>query len=374
MRTNAPLQYLAPGWFSVVMGLAGLALAWQASSSTLGESSTGVALVLGSLALVVFVVLLALSVWRAVHHTKALAEDLRHPVRHGFVAALPVALLLLVALATGLGVRGAWLSAVWWLAALGQLWATVWVLKRWLVATPVAAAAPAATSTVPASLQGLIQGALVSPTPPARAASPAPSVPAVPPFWPSVTPVLFIPVVGNVVAPLAGLAMGYPVWSAAQLGVGLLLWPVVLGLLLVRRAVQGPLPDRLLPTWFITVAPPSVIGGVALALQAPLPVVAGLWGMALFFLLWAGSIAQQAVNQPFSLTFWAVSFPLASFTSLTFKLGLLSQSAGLQNAATLLLALTSLVVFGLTLATVRGLREGSLLAPEPVAPIIPVSA
>lgn len=371
MRTTAPLQYLAPGWFSVVMGLAGLALAWQASALTLGESSTGVALVLGGLAAVVFAVLLALSVWRAVRHPKALAEDLRHPVRHSFVAALPVALLLLVALAAGLGARGAWLDALWWLGSLAQLWATVWVLKRWLVATPVAAAA-APPSAVPASLQGLIQGALVSPTPPAaRVASPAVTAP---PFWPSVTPVLFIPVVGNVVAPLAGLALGYPVWSAAQLGMGLLLWPVFLGLLLVRRAVQGPLPDRLLPTWFISVSPPSVIGGVALAMQAPLPVVAGLWGMALFFLLWAGSIAQQAVNQPFSLTFWAVSFPLAAFTSLTFKLGLLSQSAGLQNAATLLLALTSLVVFGLTLATVRGLREGSLLAPEPVAAIIPVSA
>ncbi|MDP3423244.1 MAG: C4-dicarboxylate ABC transporter [Burkholderiaceae bacterium] len=373
MRTQTPLQYLAPGWFSVVMGLAGLALAWQASVPVLGESSTGVALVVGALAAVALVVLLVLSVWRAVRHPKALDEDLRHPVRHAFVAALPVALLLVVALAAGLGVQGLWLDGMWWLGALGQLWATVWVLKRWLVATPVPAPAPVASpSAAVANLQGLIQSAMVSPAPASPlVAKPAPGMPS---FWPSVTPVLFIPVVGNVVAPMAGLALGYPVWSAAQLGMGLLLWPVVLGLLLVRRAVQGPLPDRLLPTWFITVAPPSVIGLVALVLQAPLPVVAGLWGMALFFLLWAGSIAQQAVNQPFSLTFWAVSFPLAAFTSLTFKLGVLAASAGLQQAGTLLLALTSLVVFGLCLATVRGLREGSLLAPEPVAAIVPVSA
>ena len=43
-------------------------------------------------------------------------------------------------------------------------------------------------------------------------------------------------------------------------------------------------------------------------------------------------------------------------------------------AGTLLLALTSLVVFGLCLATVRGLRNGSLLAPEPVAQIVPNAA
>jgi tellurite resistance protein len=36
-----------------------------------------------------------------------------------------------------------------------------------------------------------------------------------------------------------------------------------------------------------------------------------------------------------------------------------------------LLALASLVILGLCFATVRGLRDGSLLAPEPVAPIAP---
>jgi tellurite resistance protein len=40
----------------------------------------------------------------------------------------------------------------------------------------------------------------------------------------------------------------------------------------------------------------------------------------------------------------------------------------------LLLALTSLVIVALLLATLRGLRDGSLLAPEPVAPIVPAAA
>lgn len=359
-----PLKFLMPGWFSVVMGLAGLALAWHSAEAALGSSATGVSLVFGVVAVLVFVALLGLSVLRFNRFPAALAEDLRHPVRHAFVAALPVATLLLVTLGVALAGTHPVLDALWWLAALGQLWATVWVLKRWLVATPVP---PAPQSATPTALQGLIQGASLSPVKPA---APAPSAPA---FWPTVTPVLFIPVVGNVVAPLAGLALGHSVWAMAQWGVGLLLWPVVLGLLLVRRAVQGPLPDRLLPTWFITVAPPSVIGLVAVQWQAPLAVVAACWGMALFFLLWVASIAQQAVNQPFSLTFWAVSFPLAAFTTLTLRLAALAESGGLQMAGTLLLALSSLVVFGLCLGTVRGLRDGSLLAPEPVAAITPVA-
>lgn len=325
-----PLKFLMPGWFSVVMGVAGLALAWHSAEAALGGSATGVSLVLGAVALLLFLLLLGLSVIRANRYPQVLAEDLRHPVRHAFVAAMPVALLLLVTWAVGLGARGLWLDVLWWGGALGQLWATVWVLQRWLLPSAAGAA-----------------------------------------FWPQVTPVLFIPVVGNVVVPLAGLVLGHTVWAMAQFGIGLLLWPVVLTLLLVRRAVQGPLPDRLLPAWFITVAPPSVIGLVALQWQASLAVVAPLWGLAVFFLLWVGSVARQMVSQPFSLTFWAVSFPLAAMTTLTLRLAALVESSAMQTVGTLGLALTSLVVLGLGLGTVRGLRDGSLLAPEPVAIIAP---
>lgn len=358
MKNPTPLKFLMPGWFSVVMGLAGLALAWRSAEAPLGESAVGVSLVLGVLALVACLVLLVLSGMRASRYNAALAEDLRHPVRHGFVAALPVALLLLAAVAVSLGQTGGLTLAVWWLGALLQLAATVWVMKRWLLPTPVAAA-----PVVPAGLQGLIDGAQVTPSAPKAAASAA--------FWPVVTPVLLIPVVGNVVVPLAGLTLGQGVWSMAQFGIGLVLWPVVLTLLLVRRAAQGALPDRLLPTWFITIAPPSVIGLVWAQSQVGVSWVAGAWGVALFFLLLAGSVARQVVAQPFSLTFWALSFPLAAFTSLTLKLAQAAGSSALQMVGTLMLALVSLVVFGLALATVRGLREGSLLAPEPVAALQP---
>lgn len=336
----SPLKFLVPGWFSVVMGLVGLALAWQGAVPVMGESATGVALVLGALAAAVCVVLLGLSVWRFNRYPAALAEDLRHPVRHAFVAALPVSVLLLATLGAALGFVGTVLDGVWALGALGQLWATVWVLQRWLLASPA-----------PASPGG-----------------------AAPAFWPGVTPVLLIPVVGNVIAPLAGLPLGHPVWAMAQFGVGLLLWPVVVTLLLARRAVSGPLPERLLPTWFITVAPPSVIGLVALQLQLALPWVAMLWGMALFFLLWVGGIARQAVSQPFSLSFWALSFPLAAFAGLTLRLSVVAAVPVLQMAGMVVLALASLVIFSLALGTYKGLRDGSLLAPEPVAAIVPASS
>ncbi len=338
MPSPTPLKFLQPGWFSLVMGLSGLALAWQAATPLLGEMASGVALVTGGLAALVFVALTVASLGRWQRHAQALEADLRHPVRHAFVATIPVSLLLLATLAHTLGLAGWGVVALWWAGSLLQWWATLWVLGRWLSAMPAAS---------PPLGEGL---------------------------WPSVTPVLFIPVVGNVVAPLAGVGLGHEMWSAAQFGVGLLFWPVVLTLTLARRIAHGPLPERLMPTWAITLAPPAVVGLGLLTFGASTLWAVAAWGMALFSLLWVGAQGKRLVSQPFGLAFWALSFPLASFTTLTLKLASTTGESGFQTTGMVLLAITSLVLLGLMLATVRGLRDGTLLAPEPAAPIVPARA
>lgn len=344
MSSPTPLKFLMPGWFALVMGLCGLSLAWHRAHGALGDMADGLALVIGALAALVFLVLLVASVLRWQRYPAALAEDLKHPVRHAFVAAFPVSLLLLatvgVALGGPAGPLGPVWNALWWAGSLAQLWATVWVLGRWLA--PAAAAQPGAGGA--------------------------------PVLWPSVTPVLLIPVVGNVVVPLAGLPLGHEAWSAMQFGIGAFLWPIMLALILARRIAHSPVPERVLPAWFITIAPPAVIGMVLSQWQAPLPVVMAAWGVGLFFLLWAASLVRRVAGQPFSVAFWAFSFPLAAFTVLTLRVAELSQSGALQTAGVLLLAITSIVMLWLGFATVRGLRDGSLLAPEPVANIVPVSA
>lgn len=348
MSSTTPLKFLMPGWFSLVMGLCGLSLAWHRAAGPLGDMASGVALVLGVLALLVFGILLVASTVRASRYPQALADDLKHPARHAFVAALPVSLLLLAAVGVALGGAQGPLTplwrGLWWAGSLTQLWATLWVLGRWL--------APAATSQ-----PGLGAGNTG--------------------LWPGVTPVLLIPVVGNVVAPLGGLPLGIDGWSAAQFGIGLFMWPVVFTLVLARRLAHSPLPERLMPSWFITLAPPSVIGSVLVQLPASLVLVQATWGIALFTLLLLLPVARRVAAQPFGIAFWALSFPLAAFTALTLRLAELQPGSSwhglMQNAGVLLLASTSMVVLWLGFATVRGLRDGTLLAPEPVANIIPVS-
>ena len=85
-----PLKFMMPGWYAVVMGLCGLALAWHRAVPLMGEMAGAVALVVGGFAALVFVVLAVATVVRGRRYPEAWAEDRRHPVRHTFIAALPI--------------------------------------------------------------------------------------------------------------------------------------------------------------------------------------------------------------------------------------------------------------------------------------------
>jgi tellurite resistance protein len=87
-------------------------------------------------------------------------------------------------------------------------------------------------------------------------------------------------------------------------------------------------------------------------------------------LLWVAPLACRIANQPFGLSHWGMSFPLAALAALTLRL---APSVPLSLVGIALLAMTSLLVAAFLLATARGLRNGSLPAPEPVAATIAVS-
>jgi tellurite resistance protein len=166
--------------------------------------------------------------------------------------------------------------------------------------------------------------------------------------------------------------LGQVEWSAAQFGVGLMFWPVVMALILVRIGTQGLWPERLLPAAFIFIAPPAVVGLSALQLGAPPLLGWALWGMALFSLGWVATLAPRIGKLPFSLAHWGMSFPLAAMAALTLRLATPGGLLAVLGPA--LLALASLVILALLMGTARGLRDGTLLAPEPVASITPVAA
>lgn len=319
LQAPASLEHLGLIGFLPVMGLCGLSLAWAQAANRMGEVATGVAQVAAVLAGVLMLVLVGIMLWRFTCWPLTRVHDAAHPVRHVFVAAPTVSLILLATCGVALtGPSGLW-DALWMAGAVAQAAVTAWVVLRWL-----------------------------------RAGASR---------WMGVTPAMLIPVVGNVLLPLAGLPLGHPVWSALQWTVGAVLWPAVLLLLVQRLQRVGPWPVRMRASVFILIAPPAVMGLGLLLWKVPLVWPLVLWGMALALVLLALRQLPQCFDQPFGWPMWSLSFPLTAFAALTLRLA----SAGVlpQLLALLVLALVSVVVAALVRWTFWGLRSGGLLQPEP---------
>ena len=117
----------------------------------MGEMAGAVALVIGAIAAAVFLVLAVATFLRWQRHPEAWLEDRLHPVRHSFVATLPIGMILLATVGVALGAPHAWVRPLWWAGSLVQLFVTWWVLSRWWRGNVVGGLVLAAVNPAPAA-------------------------------------------------------------------------------------------------------------------------------------------------------------------------------------------------------------------------------
>ena len=131
----------------------------------------------------------------------------------------------------------------------------------------------------------------------------------------AVTPAWFIPVVGNVITPLAAAQLGSVELAWFAFGVGVVFWLGLLPLLLQRVLLHDPpLPAKLLPTIAIFIAPPAVVmlSWQALTGVVDGPVVRMLYAAAMVFVVLLLAQVPRLRPLPFALPWWAYTFPLAA--------------------------------------------------------------
>jgi tellurite resistance protein len=187
------------------------------------------------------------------------------------------------------------------------------------------------------------------------------------PFQPMhISPAWFIPAVGNVVAPVAGVTFGFVEVSWLFFSAGFLFWLVLLTLVMNRLIFHDPLPGKLLPTLAILIAPPAVgflawlqLNGGQVDAMARILVNLGY--------VFAGIVIVQAPKirkSPFALSWWALSFPTAALTLATFRFASLTGSTvHLVLGWMLYLALVAIMV-ALVMRTAGAIRRREICAPE----------
>lgn len=298
--------------FATVMGTGGLSMAWRRAHETLGTPSF-IADALFWFAAAVYVALLVAYGVR-ISNRERLLEDLRHPMKITFLTAITVSLVILATAGRPV-LPGALVDGMWWVGAVGHLAGMLLTMRMWI--------------------------------------NPRITLDHVTAAW-------FIPVVGNVLVPLAGVPLGHPRMSAFSFSIGIIMWLGILPIVLLRLFVHKSMPPKFLPTVLILVAPPAVGSVSALTLFGDLdnPSLVGgaLLSTAGAFLMLALTMLPEITKLPFNIPHWAMSFPLAAMAAATL---LFSDAVGI-----LFLAVSSILIAWLWGMTIAAIAKGGIFVKE----------
>ncbi len=309
------LKFFPVSFFAVVMGLAGLTLAWHKGAHALGITFP-LGHVLTGVTFAVFLILAAIYLVKLVKYPRAVLGELNHPVVMAFFPATSISLLLLSICMLSLH-RGLAL-ALWGMGVGGHLILTLHVIRSWV------------------NHDHFEVGHLN-------------------PSW-------FIPAVGNVLVPVAGVQLGFMEVSWFFFSVGMSFWIILLVIVFNRILFHESLPAMLLPTMFILIAPPAVgfisymkLTGGGVDAFAHL-----LYYLALFFTLFLLVEVPRFARLPFFLSWWAYSFPIAAMTISTFLMAHHSRQPFFTWLAYALLATLTGLIAVLIVRTARAIAQKAI--------------
>jgi tellurite resistance protein len=304
-ETQNRLKSFPVAWFSTIMGLAGLTVAWGRAEHIL-ELGFAVSPYLLGFTIGVFALLAALYLAKIIGYPGAVLAEIEHPVKLAFVPTFSIALLLLSIAC--LHVMPAVSRLLWLAGATLHLTLTLYVLASWIHHTKYEIA--------------------------------------------HLNPAWFIPVVGNILVPIVGVQHAPADISWFFFSLGLFFWPILTALIFYRLIFHGSLPERFIPTLFIFIAPPAVGFISWVNLTGGLDNFGRiLYFVALLFTVLVITQIRYFTRLKFFLSWWAYSFPLAAMTIATLLMYKLTGADFYAGLGSVLLGLVTLVVAGLTVRT-----------------------
>ena len=183
----------------------------------------------------------------------------------------------------------------------------------------------------------------------------------------TLSPATFLAPVGSVLVPLAGVQLGFVEISWFFFSVGLVLWLVVLTMLIARLFALPTLPDRLLPTLMMLIAPPSLLMLAYLRLDPDAGHVFArvLYYASVFFLMVVLTQLRRLIRIDFALSWWAYTFPLAAFTIATLTFAERTGINELYYLGAITYLTLACLVAGLSGRTLLAFWRREIFLPEP---------
>ncbi|MCU6676777.1 dicarboxylate transporter/tellurite-resistance protein TehA [Leclercia tamurae] len=307
---------LPAGYYGMVLGTIGMGFAWR-YASTLWPVTRWPGEILVTLAMVMWLLLTAAFLTRAIRFPRSVLAEMRHPVMSSFVSLFPATTMLVA------------IGFVPWFRPLALALFTVGVVVQLSYAAWQSA--------------GLWRGKH-----PEEAT----------------TPGLYLPTVANnFISAMACGALGFHDAGLVFLGAGVFSWLSLEPVILQRLRSAGELPSAMRTSLGIQLAPALV------ACSAWLSVNGGeadtfakmLFGYGLLQLLFTLRLMPWYLSQPFNASFWSFSFGVSALATTGLHLGQSSPSGFFHAIAIPLFIFTNAIIALLLVRTFILLMQGTLL-------------
>lgn len=265
------IRYFPIGLFASVMGFAGVTIAVK-QAETLYHLNNIVSNILLSITSLLFLINAGVLIYRIIQHREEVKKDFNHPVKMNFFATISISLLLL---AVAYFDFSKYLSFTLWIfGALTQISLTLVILSKLI-------------------WQHSFQMMQFNPA------------------W-------FIPIVGNIVVPLAGTSHITADVNWLFFSIGVFFSIIYMTIFFNRIFFHPAMPEKLLPTFFILMAPPAIGFVSYVKIAETIDAFAYiLYGTAFFIGLLLLFQINRFVSIPFSISWWAFLFPSAAMTIAT---------------------------------------------------------
>ncbi len=318
-KPEGRLEHMPISMFAIVMGLAGTTIAVEKAEHLWGWAfQPSQILMFATAAVYVMIAIAYLS--KFLLHRHHVVSEFNHPIRMSFFPAMSIGMILLSI--AFLGHYPGIALYLWAIGASVQLIFTLVILSNWIHHEKFQV----------------------------QHSNPA---------W-------FIPIVGNILVPVAGMPLGFHEVSWFYFSVGLMMWTPLLAVLFNRFFFHPMIPSKLLPTLFILIAPPAVgfIAWVKLHNGVIDDVARIFYYFALFITMLLFSQMKYFAKVAFALPWWAYSFPMAAITIATCVMQEKVGGVFFAALAPVLLVLLVILITVLLFNTVRAMMRGEICVPE----------
>jgi len=310
---NFPISFLSIG-----LGLIGFTLAWQKAEHTLSFSFQ-ISNYLFYFTIAVIGIILFFYLLKIIKYPREIKKEFYHPIKLNFFPILAKLFLIssLIYLSWNLTVS----EYLWWVGVVIQFIFTIIIMSAWIRHEKF-------------------------------------EIHHINPSW-------FIPVVGSIIIPIAGVQHFSPELSWFFFSVGFFWWLILTVLVMNRVIFHHPIPNKLVPTFFILFAPP-VIGFIALTKLLgglnPLGNVLYYFGIFMFVLI----IFQFKMffKLKFYLSWWAYSFPVDALVIATFLMYHLTGLVFYKIISWILFVSLNLLILVLVLRTLKAIKDKQICIDE----------